>query len=619
MIIAGLEGVTKRFADKTVLDGVTVGIGERDRVGVIGLNGSGKSTLLRLLGGLEEPEAGRAVLADGVQVRYLPQQPEIDPWRTPLETVLAQPASFDPLDDRADVQREQRARAMLDRLAVAAVDEPAGQRSGGECKRIALAAVLADPGDLLILDEPTNHLDVDVIEWLEDELIATGSGGGPAALPTGPRALLLVTHDRYLLDTLSTRIFEVEGGRVHTHHGSYADYLEEREARRERALAEDRKRANVARTELAWLRRNPKARTTKAKARVGRATAVVDAAPQRVDPELRLELPARRLGGKVVHLHNAGVRYGDRWVLQGIDLKLKPRDRIGVVGPNGSGKTTLLRLLGGLQEPDQGSVRIGATVHVGLYGQEPEALPAGTRLLDAVTEVVREAELTSGVRVTAGQLLERFLFPPAQQKAYVEELSGGERRRLELLRTLGQAPNLLLLDEPTNDLDLDTLSVLEAELDVWPGAVVVASHDRFFLDRVCEHLYAIEPPERSGDRAGGRVRHHPGGWSAYRQRQQALQAQARRERQRRGAGSGANGGAAQRPRKRSYHEQREYERLHARIPELEERKATLAEQLQRVGDDYGQAAALSEELDAVNRALDAAETRWLELAEIGGD
>lgn len=623
MIVASLEGVTKRYADRTVLDGVTLGIDDRDRVGVIGHNGSGKSTLLRLLAGVEEPDAGNVVHGDPVDVRYLPQEPgvpgglnrpgppgAIDPHATPLDVVLAGPATFDPLTDRSDVQREQRARAMLDRLGVGDVDAPIGHRSGGQRKRIALAAALAEPCDLLVLDEPTNHLDVEIVEWLED------------ALRHSSGALVMVTHDRYLLDTVSTRIVEVEGSGIRTHHGSYADYLEEREAREARREAENRKLANRARTELAWLRRGPKARTSKAKARVEQARGVVETAPESHDPELAIDLPARRLGGKVVNLHNAGVRFGDRWVLRHLDLKLAPRDRIGVVGPNGGGKTTLLRLLGGFLAPEEGSVRIGETVHVGYYGQElgrleagaeggaaPEAPAPRTRVLDAVTEVVREAELTSGARLAAGQLLERFLFPPVKQKAHVEELSGGERRRLELLRVLGRSPNLLLLDEPTNDLDLDTLAVLEAELDTWAGTVVVASHDRFFLDRVCEHLYAVEP---AAD--GARVRHHPGGWSAYRARERE---RAARDRAAARTPTTERDARPRRTHKRAYHEQRELEQLGERIPQLEARKAELAAALQEAGDDYEKAAALGAELAAVTEELDAAETRWLELAEIG--
>jgi ABC transport system ATP-binding/permease protein len=616
-VVAGLEDVVKRYPERTVLDGVTLGIHERDRVGVIGVNGSGKTTLLRLVAGLEEPDAGRVVHTGGTRVAYLPQEPALDPARTPVAHVLAGAHAFDPLVDRADVQREQQARALLHRLAVDDVDVPLGRRSGGQHKRVALAAVLAGPCELLVLDEPTNHLDVDVIEWLEDTLQAGGTW--THATGNAQPALVLVTHDRYLLDTVATRIVEIEGGRLHAHHGGYADYLETREARRTQADREERKRANLARTELAWLRSNPKARTTKAKARVDQARAVVEAAQPEPAAELTLGLPARRLGGKVVHLHNAGVRYGQRWVLRGLDLKLQPRARIGVVGPNGSGKSTLLRLLGGLLAPDEGSVRVGATVHPAYYGQEPVQLPPRTRVLDAVTEVVRAAEVTGGVRLGATQLLERFLFSAAQQKAYVEELSGGERRRLELLRVLGQAPNLLLLDEPTNDLDLDTLAVLESELDTWSGTVVVASHDRFFLDRVCEHLYALED---------GAVQHHPGGWSAYRRRaQQQAAARGRAQRGDAGAsgGGGANGtGAApgpgvRRTRKRSYGEERELAHLERRVAGLEARKGELAAALQAAGEDYERAAALGEELAAVAAELDRAETRWLELAAIGED
>jgi ABC transport system ATP-binding/permease protein len=591
VIVASLEGVGKRYADRRVFDGVTIGVDDRDRVGVIGRNGSGKSTLLRLVAGVVEPDEGRVVHRDGARLRYLSQDPDLDPQCTPLDVVLAGPRAFDPLVDRADVQREQQARATLDRLGVGDVEAPIGNRSGGERKRIALAAALAEPSELLVLDEPTNHLDVDVIEWLEGRLRALST------------ALVLVTHDRYLLDAVATRVVELEAGTLYAYHGSYASYLEDRQARQERADASERKRANLARIELAWLRRSPAARTSKAKARVDRARELVESTPRAPEVEMTIGLAARRLGGKVVHLHNAGVRFGDRWVLRGLDWKLGPGQRLAVVGPNGSGKTTLLRLLAGHLAPSQGSVRIGDTVHVGCFGQQPDRLPPRTRVLDAVTEVVREAELAGGARVTAGQLLERFAFTQEQQKAYVEELSGGESRRLELLRVLGAAPNLLLLDEPTNDLDLDTLAVLEAELDAWDGTVVVASHDRYFIDRVCEHIYAIEP--------GGMLRHHPGGWTAYRA------AQRRMDGDRAPAESSAPRRPSQRPRKRSFHEEREMAQLEERIPTLEERRESLAQDLQQAADDYEQAAALGRELAAIDEELDAAETRWLELGDIG--
>ena len=585
--IVSLEAVTKSYAEKRPLDGINVGIDDGDRCGVIGINGSGKSTLLKIIAKVEPADSGRVVHRGGLRVRYLDQQPVLTPDLTPVEA--------------AGGTRE--AEAYLDRLGLGGVTQPVGTLSGGQRRRVALAEVLADDPDLLILDEPTNHLDPDVIEWLEG-LLTARSG-----------SLLFVTHDRYLLGRLATRIIEVAEGEVFTHHGSYADYLEARAARQEQEQAEARKRSNLARVELEWLRRGPKARTSKAKHRVDKATDLVAAAAVKVEErEMSIDLPSRRLGSKVTNAHNAGKSFEGRTVLRAVQLKVPPNARWGFVGPNGSGKSTLLAMLAGRMEPDEGSVRIGETVHIGWYGQDPTPMPPRTRVIDAVKEVAEEASTVDGLVVSAGDLLERFLFSKPAQRAYVEELSGGERRRLELLRVLADAPNLLILDEPTNDLDLDTLTVLEGYLDSWPGAMLVASHDRYFLDRVCDDLYAIRPD--------GTLRHQPGGWTAYREAQKAeaaaLKAQrAAHEAAQREARSGDSSGSAggNKPGKLTYNDKREFGQLGVEIPRLEKRRDELHLRLADAADDYEKAQVLSEELTAVMTRLDEAEMRWLELAE----
>ncbi|WP_108667834.1 ABC-F family ATP-binding cassette domain-containing protein [Euzebya rosea] len=583
--IVSLEAVTKAYAEKRPLDGINVGIDDGDRCGVIGINGSGKSTLLKIIAKVEPADSGRVVHRGGLRVRYLDQQPVLTPDLTPVEA--------------AGGTRE--AEAYLDRLGLGGITQPVGTLSGGQRRRVALAEVLADDPDLLVLDEPTNHLDPDVIEWLEG-LLTARSG-----------SLLFVTHDRYLLGRLATRIIEVAEGQVFTHHGSYADYLEARAARQEQEQAEARKRSNLARVELEWLRRGPKARTSKAKHRVDKATDLVAAAAVKVEErELSIDLPSRRLGSKVTNAHNAGKSFEGRTVLRDVDLKVPPDARWGFVGPNGSGKSTLLAMLAGRLEPDEGSVRIGDTVHIGWYGQDPTPMPPRTRVIDAVKEVAEEASTVDGLVVSAGDLLERFLFSKPAQRAYVEELSGGERRRLELLRVLADAPNLLILDEPTNDLDLDTLTVLEQYLDSWPGAMLVASHDRYFLDRVCDDLYAIRPD--------GTLRHQPGGWTAYREAQKAEAAAVKAQRaahdaaQRDARSSDAETGS--RPAKLTYNDKREFGQLGVEIPRLERRRDELHQLLADAADDYARAQTLSEELNAVMTRLDEAEMRWLELAEM---
>jgi ATP-binding cassette subfamily F protein uup len=657
LTLLGLTDVTKRHGDRVVLDGVSLGVERGDRVGVIGVNGSGKSTLLRLAAGpratvtgghgeLDEPDTGSVVHARDARVHFVGQEPRLADDATPVEVALAgdtpaataarrfaaasaaarrakgsaagddaELAELEAATAQMDAQGgwavESAARAVLDRLGVDRVEAPLAQRSGGERKRVALAAALAEPPDVLILDEPTNHLDVAAVEWLQGQLRAW----------TG--ALLLVTHDRYLLDAVATRVVEVHRGTLHAHQGGYASYLQAREQRRAQAEAAARRAANRARQELAYLRQGAKARTTKSKARVAQAQQAVEAAePDGPDDEqLRVELPTPRLGAKVINLHNAGVavaRGADRrWVLSDLDWKLGPHERMGVVGPNGSGKTTLLRLLAGEIEPDAGSRRAGETVRVGIYRQRPDDLAGQTRVRDVIEAEVRSAELTSGHRVSSSQLLERFLFDAALQRAYVEELSGGERRRLELLRVLAQAPNVLLLDEPTNDLDLDTLGVLEDYLDQWPGAAVVASHDRYVLDRVCGQVVAVED---------GILRHYPGGWRDWKAAHAGGSSPLESSR-----GPTAEAETAVNPsracrapqgrreRKRSYHEEREMAAAEARLADLTQRRDELAARLQQAGDNHQHAAELGTQLAWVNDELSQLEERWLELAMIGED
>ena len=586
MHLVNLDRVTKRYAEKVPLRAVSLGIDRGQRVGVIGLNGSGKSTLLRLVAGSEEPDEGRATWARDVTVAAVGQQPDLDPDAAVLD-VAAGPG--------AGEERRRSAAAVLDRLGFrepsherpgVPTDALVGTLSGGQRMRVAIARALAADPDLLVLDEPTNHLDPDAVEWLEEHLLARRG------------ATLFVTHDRYLLDSVATRIVEVVDASLVTFHGSFGDYLIERARRTELEDSAARTRANLARRELEWLRRSPSARTGKARYRVEQAEALIASTAKVADSALTLDLPARRLGSLVATLHRAGKRYGDRTVVRQVDLKVPPHARWGLVGPNGSGKTTLLGLVAGRLDPDEGSVRLGGTVHVGWYGQDPTPMAPRTRVVDAVREVALRASTVEGLSVSAEDLLERFLFDRDSQRAWVEELSGGERRRLELLRVLADAPNLLLLDEPTNDLDLDTLAALADYLDRWPGALLVASHDRWFLDRVCTDLFALQPD--------GALRHQPGGWSAWRA---AAAESPTRERER----VPSRKASPQSPTKLTFNEQRELTALEARIPELEQRRDDLQTELEVA--DYRRAAELGAELTATVAALDEAEERWLVLSE----
>ena len=574
MHLISLESVSKSYPETPVLSKVSLGIGRRQRIGVIGRNGSGKSTLLRIIAGTQRPDAGKIVRSTGLRVASLSQDPSF-PTSSAVGDVVG--------DDREAI-------AMADRLGLDNSSMAVADLSGGQRKRLALALALAAECDLLILDEPTNHLDIDTIDWLEEHLLSRTS------------TLLLVTHDRYLLDRVANRVVEVSHESLHSHQGTYEQYLEGRTAREEQEATVEHRRRQRLRTELVWLRRSPKARTSKSKARVNAVHELMAAKRPPVDPELSIELPSRRIGSKVVNLEGVGKHYDDRWVLRNITMNLLPDARIGVVGDNGSGKTTLLRLIAERLTPDEGTLSTGSTVVSGWYGQDPEPIPPDTRVIAAVRERAETTLLESGIRVSAAKLLERFQFGTDAQSATIGDLSGGERRRIELLLTLMEAPNLLLLDEPTNDLDLDTLEVLEEYLDGWPGAFVVASHDRYFLDRVCDDIYSIEPD--------GEVRHHPGGWPAYWADRQATPTGPPPSSLEEGPGRSAA------PRtKLTWKERRELEDLTKRVPRLEKVRADLTAQLDASADDYVLATELGHRLDATIAQIDEAETSWLELTE----
>ncbi|MFN3598049.1 MAG: ABC-F family ATP-binding cassette domain-containing protein [Rubricoccaceae bacterium] len=657
MALLSLDAVRKSYGTKPLLEDVSFSLAEGERVGVIGRNGSGKTTLLRLVAGAESPDGGRIFVAPGRRVAYLPQQPPFDPAQTVLDAVFAgdDPAltllrdyeaaaraleasgGADPdglarvadLAHRLDVtggwDLEATARAVLDRLGLPDPAQPVGALSGGGRKRVALARALVLRPDLLVLDEPTNHLDAETVAWLE------------AYLARFAGALLVVTHDRYFLDRVAGAMIELEGGRAQRFEGGYARYVEQKAAQAAADAAEEQKRAGLARRELAWLRRGARARTTKQKARVERAEALLAEPRAAAEPSLALGAAAARLGTRVVTLHGVAKRYDAHVILDDFSLEIPRRARLGVIGPNGTGKTTLLDIIAGRTPPDAGTVEVGQTVVIGYYDQESRDLPEDVRVIDYVREVAENIRLPDGAVITASQMLERFLFPPAQQYTPVGLLSGGERRRLYLLRLLMQAPNVLLLDEPTNDFDVDTLVALEAYLDDFPGALVVVSHDRYFLDRTAEHIVRFE--------GAGRVRLYPGNYAAFeevRARETAAEQQAA---PRASAGPPAlkaaadepsagkpsagkpsagkpsaeappaGGAPAPAPRKLSFNERRELSQLEARIAEAEARTAAVEAEMAAAGADFARVAALSAELHALAEALERDVERWAELAE----
>jgi ATP-binding cassette subfamily F protein uup len=629
MHILSFEAVSKDYGLRPILENVSLGLDSDDRVGLVGVNGSGKTTFLRLVAGDERPDAGRITLAEGVTVGYLPQNPPYSAEATVLEAVFA--ASDERMrllldyeracgelaaaggDERRALERvselahqleasgawelETNARMVLGRLGISDTNARMGELSGGQRKRVALAHALIERPGLLILDEPTNHLDAETISWLEDYL-ARYSG-----------ALLLVTHDRYFLDRVTTRILEVERGAVQAFDGNYAYYLEKKEEQETARASEGQKREMLIRRELAWLRRGAKARTRKSKARVERAEGLIAQPKEASRAELDMSVGSTRLGKKVLELRDITKSYDGRALIGGFSRTLRPGERVGIIGPNGAGKTTLLEIIAGRVAPDAGSLEVGQTVRLGYYDQESRALDEQERVIDYIRAVAERVETADGSFITAGQMLERFLFDGAMQYAPIAKLSGGERRRLYLLRVLMGAPNVLLLDEPTNDLDIQTLITLEDYLDGFPGNLIVVSHDRYFLDRTVEHIFRFE--------GGGRVREYPGNYSAF------LEARRKEE----GDAATAVAVASARPaarrseatpnakRKLSFKERNELEETEARIRAAERRAAEIETELSANSSDAHVVHRLYEEREKLTEQLARDIDRWAELAE----
>ncbi|MBO6164431.1 MAG: ABC-F family ATP-binding cassette domain-containing protein, partial [Lachnospiraceae bacterium] len=467
MNILVLENISKRYGDKELFRDVSVGIDDGEKIGVIGINGTGKSTLLKILAGLVEPDDGTITMRRNTRIGWLPQNPEL-PVSTILEAATGE-----------DSTREGEARRMLNLLGFPDHTRSTEHLSGGERKRVALARTLLEPADILILDEPTNHLDSDMVLWLE-EYLESWRG-----------VLIMVTHDRYFLDRVTNRIWELDRGNVYSYEDNYSGYLARREERIRTSLAADQKRANILRTELAWLRRGARARSTKQKAHIQRIEAMQSIRNTELDGTVAIQSVASRMGKKTIELQNVSKSFGDRCLFKDFSYTILRGERIGIIGPNGCGKSTLMKVITGQLAPDDGQVITGETIRIGYFAQECEQMEADTRVIDYVREVAEIIRTAQGT-ATASQMLDRFLFPPALQQTPVRLLSGGEKRRLYLLRVLMSAPNVLILDEPTNDLDISTLATLEDYLDSFDGIVITVSHDRYFLDRVVRRIFAFE-------------------------------------------------------------------------------------------------------------------------------
>ncbi len=597
--LLNLKEVDKGYGSRSVLREITLGVSAGERIGVVGQNGGGKSTLLRLIAGAEEPDAGLVTRAGDVGVALLGQQDTLSEHASIREALVGGRADHEWAADRAfrDVLDGLLGGVGLKRFA-AGMDTPIDGLSGGERRRVALARLLLDPPELLLLDEPTNHLDVEGVDWLARHLAARRG------------SMLVVTHDRWFLDAVCTDTWEVSEGAVHQYEGGYAAYVLARAERDRQESSREGRRQQLLRKELAWLRRGPPARTTKPKFRIEAANALIADEPQARDRAELLRFAGSRLGDKVLDAVEVSLTLGAREVLHGLTWRLGPGDRVALVGVNGSGKTSLVRLLAGEIEPSAGRVERGATVRLAHLSQDTVEIPGHLRVLESLEEVRSHATLSDGREITASLLCDRFGFRGEKARTLVRDLSGGERRRLGLMRLLMAGPNVLLLDEPTNDLDIDTLTALEDMLDGWPGTLVVVSHDRYFVERACENVHALT--------ATGGIRHLPGGIEQY--LEERPDTENGRPDVKTSLAPGAKpdmspGAAIRAARKEVQRAQLEVKRLESEIEKLTRRESALHEQMTAHATDHGRLAELQAELERVVGERERVETGWLEASE----
>ena len=619
------QHLTKSFGDLVLFEDLSFSIERGEKVGLIARNGNGKTTLMNILTGIDSPDSGEVIYQNGIRRAYLPQLPQVLPGSTVLQTCFGHNdemtsliARWEEASARGDGKRmeellpemdalgaweyEQRAREILTRLHLDDLHRTTDNLSGGELKRIALAGTLIGNPELLFLDEPTNHLDLDVIEWLEGYLSHQQIG------------LLLVTHDRYFLDRVCNRILELDNKQLYAYKGNYEYYLNKREERLEATERETSRAANLLRREAEWMHRRPQARGTKAKSRIDAFYELKEKAqPRHRDETLHLSEQGRYIGNKIFEAHKVCKAFGDRTILSDFDYIFSRYDKVGIVGPNGVGKTTFLRLLLGEEKPDSGYFDVGETVRFGYYSQKGMQFDENKRVIEAVqdiAEVIRNEK--DGTTLSASALLTQFLFPPEKQYTPIHKLSGGEQRRLYLCTVLMKNPNFLILDEPTNDLDILTLNVLENYLSEFKGCVLVVSHDRFFMDKVVNHLFTFE--------GNGIVKDFPGNYTQYREYKQQEEA----ERQtvesspstRKAESEKPRTDAAERPRKLTFKEKQELERLEAELPKLEKEKAELESRMSSGTMATDELLTAGDRIAALIEEIDSKGMRWLELSDI---
>ncbi len=582
MNLLSVENLCKSFGEKVIFNNLTFGIDDNDKIGVIGVNGTGKSTLLKIIAGDDEADSGSVIKMNGLRVGYLPQIPVFENNDVVMDYMNR-------ICQISNANEESEAKSILTRLGIMNYYQPVSEMSGGQRKRVALAAAMISPVDLLILDEPTNHIDNDTVTWLETNLKKTA------------KALLMVTHDRYFLDRVVNKTIELDKGNMYTYEGNYSQFLELKAEREEREIANERKRQNFLRTELEWVRRGAQARSTKQKARLERFEEVSNMTGPVKKQSVEFAGLSSRLGRKTIEAHNVCKSFDGKVIIKNFSYIVLKHDRIGIIGPNGCGKSTLVNILTGRLEPDEGSVITGETVKIGIFLQENDNMNGDDRVIDYIKEVGEYINTGDG-RVSASQLLERFLFNAEMQYSPISKLSGGERRRLYLLRVLMSAPNILFLDEPTNDLDIETLTILENYLDGFDGAVITVSHDRYFLDKCVDRIFAFED--------NGYIKQYEGGYTDYVEEQKPKQNIKSEKKATKTWDKGAK------KLKMSYNEEKEFAVIDSEIAEIEDKISDVEKEMALFASQYSKLQELTEEKSELENMLAEKMDRWVYLTEL---
>jgi len=588
MNILNIEHISKIYGEKVIFDDVSLGIHSGDKIGVIGVNGTGKTTLLKIIAKINEPDKGQIICGNGIRVSYLPQNPEFPKRQSILEYVMDG-------KEHQDWKTESEAKTILTKLGIYDFDEGCNHLSGGQKKRVALARTLVDPTEVLILDEPTNHLDNDMVLWLEEFL---NSFRG---------VLIMVTHDRYFLDRVTNKIVEIDKGKLYEYDTNYSGFVELKVQREEMELATERKRQSLLRVEMEWMKQGIKARGTRQRARTERFEELKNAKGPSMQQNVEMDSISSRLGKTTIELEHISKGFGDKHLINDFSYIVLRDDRIGFIGPNGCGKSTLMKMIMGILKPDEGNITIGDTVKIGYFAQENEDMTGDIRVIDYIRNVAEYIQTTKG-QASASQMLDRFLFPPELQYTPLDKLSGGEQRRLYLLKVLMEAPNVLILDEPTNDLDIQTLTILEDYLDTFAGIVITVSHDRYFLDRIVNRIFAFEE--------GGHLKQYEGGYTDYLEKVKPIAKQEKSKPEKKENNGKKFRKEHQKKLKFTYKEQKEFETIDDDIAKLEEKIEQLDEEIMENATNSGKLAELTQQKEETEEALNEKMDRWVYLNDL---